>query len=92
MGNPSLEWKPAAFHQYPRSGAKVMGYAVRTDRYHYIEWLDRQSDDCVLARELYDHGQDELENVNVADDPRYAAAVENLHDTLRAGWRAAVPD
>ena len=54
-------WKAAAFSQYPRakSGSRhtgrgaVMGYAVRTDRYRYVEWQKAESGD-VLARELYD--------------------------------------
>ena len=64
LANPDLPWKAAAFSQYPRGN--VMGYAVRTERYRYIEWRDRNSQ-AVQARELYDHATDAQENVNAVE-------------------------
>ena len=61
---PDLSWKTAAFSQYPRDG--VMGYAMRTERYRYVEWRDKVTGN-VRARELYDHDMDAMENVNIAD-------------------------
>ena len=43
-----------------------MGYAMRTDRYRYIEWQDRRTRE-VVATELYDHDSDPQENTNIAD-------------------------
>ncbi len=71
---PELPWKPAAFSQYPRGD--VMGYAMRTDRYRYVEW--RQSGTATpRARELYDHAGDAGENTNIIDraDPAVVAAL-----------------
>ena len=90
LADPQRSWKPAAFNQYPRLGDKVMGYALRTDRFRYVEWCDRTTGET-LARELYDHGNDPQENVNVAEREAYAADVERLSAMLAAGWKAALP-
>jgi len=84
MEEPDRPWKEAAFSQYPRG--KVMGYTMRTDRYRYTEWINRQSGD-VRARELYDHQGDPQENVNAIDLPRYAEDVKKLEATMRQGWK-----
>lgn len=62
--------KQAAFSQFPRlhAGKNYMGYAMRTDRYRYIEWLDAVNGE-VVARELYDHAVDPDENENRALAP-----------------------
>ena len=88
LDDPSRAWKPAAFNQYPRGG--VMGYAMRTDRYRYVEWRKRDGGE-VLARELYDHEGDPGEDVNAAASPDNAGTLERLSAELSAGWRAALP-
>ncbi|MBI1355213.1 MAG: sulfatase-like hydrolase/transferase [Acidobacteria bacterium] len=93
--DPSREWKSAAFSQFPRpwSNATVweqMGYSLRTDRYRYTEWVDRQRK--VVARELYDHRQDPAETLNIAERPDAAEAVAACSKQLAAGWRAALPE
>jgi arylsulfatase A-like enzyme len=84
---PGRSWKSAAFSQYPRGN--VMGYAMRTARYRYVEWQDRGSQH-VRARELYDHSDDSQENVNIVGsaDP---ALVKTLSDQLAKGWVHALP-
>ena len=62
LADPGRPWKKAAFSQFPRAlrGARhrgrgdIMGNAIRTNRYRYIEWRQGESDE-LLARELYDH-------------------------------------
>lgn len=93
MQDPDRSWKEAAFSQYPRG--KVMGYTMRTDRYRYTEWIDRQyilTDQGlsqareVKARELYDHQEDPQENVNAINLPGYAEDVKKLEATMERGW------
>ena len=71
--------KTAAFSQYPRGD--VMGNAVRTDRYRYVEWMGEDRE--VQARELYDHNADPAENVNVAADPEWSQTVKKMQERLR---------
>jgi iduronate 2-sulfatase len=88
LKNPELSWKKAAFSQYPRG--KVMGYSMRTKRFRYTEWKNRETGE-VQARELYDHLKDPQENVNVAAQPEYKQDVQRLGRMLKSGWRAALP-
>jgi hypothetical protein len=90
IADPDRAWKAAAFSQYPRQNGRVMGYTMRTQRYRYTEWLDRGTRE-VLARELYDHQEDPLENVNRAVDAASAEQVQALAEQLRCGWRGATP-
>ena len=99
MSNPNRAWKKAAFSQFPRDrtgrrhrgAGDVMGYALRTDRFRYVEWREGRSGP-VLARELYDHRADPTEARNVADQARYRGDLAGLELQLAAGWRAALPN
>src|SRR5262249_45009529 len=75
--------KEAAFSQFPRNhaGRDYMGYAMRTDRYRYVEWLDAVSGD-VVAQELYDHQHDDAENENIAQSSEHAALLARLGEQM----------
>lgn len=97
MDNPDQPWKPAVFSQFLREGIWIapdgieyMGYAVRTDRYRYVVWIDRETGQ-LTASELYDHQMDPDENVNLAERPEYAETLAELEALRQAGWRAALP-
>ena len=67
----------AAFQVYPRAPKEhgpLLGQAVRTDRWRYVEWQKR-SDGAIVARELYDMRDDPEETVNRAADPSLADVV-----------------
>lgn len=88
VANPARPWKPAAFSQYPRGD--MMGYALRTDRYRYVEWV-KKSSGAVEGRELYDHQSDPDENANVAAQAANQELIAKLSGQLKAGWKAALP-
>ena len=93
LDEPGRPWKKAVFSQTARKHkkhGKVMGRAVRTRRYRYIEWRQQETDK-LIARELYDHQADSREMANVAGKPQYAEAVSKLSETLKKGWKAALP-
>lgn len=90
---PKTQWKAAAFSQYPRGGKEtgpLMGYAVRTERYRYVEWRKRGGTE-VVARELYDHQADPNEDRNVAGDAANKKVIEELEKRLAAGWKENAP-
>lgn len=111
----TAEWRDAAFMQYAAcmhdeqqvwhdacadpDEPRVMGYAMRTRRWRYIEWVRFNKTAAapvwseVLGTELYDHtAADSVENAaeaaNVVAEPSLAETVTALSKQLRAGWRA----
>jgi arylsulfatase A-like enzyme len=95
LQDPQHTWKPAAFSQYPRGGKEIaqslMGYSMRTDRYRFTRWVQKNDHSKVDAVELYDHATDPRENVNIANEPQNAALVAQLTEQWLKGWRGAVP-
>jgi hypothetical protein len=63
-----------------------MGYSMRTERYRFTRWLDPRGRE--VARELYDHAEDPLENENVAGRPEHERLVQDLTRQLEASWKA----
>jgi arylsulfatase A-like enzyme/GH35 family endo-1,4-beta-xylanase len=60
--------KQFAMSQYPRG--KIMGYALRDDRYRYVAWYRDSKgkhpiETDILAKELYDYKKDPLETANI---------------------------
>ena len=95
LENPDRSWKGAAFSQIPRpyladQDWEQMGRSIRTDRYRYTEWVNR--DGSVAERELYDLETAPWETVNLAADVQYGSLVNSLSNRLRAGWRAELPN
>jgi arylsulfatase A-like enzyme len=78
--------KDEAFSQFPRkhAGKDFMGYAMRTDQYRYVEWLDAVSGE-IVEREIYDHATDPEENTNLANEPSLEAVVASLSERM---WSA----
>jgi iduronate 2-sulfatase len=93
LDNPKRAWKAAAFSQYPRNvkGRKLMGYSMRTDRYRFTVWVDREDHSKIDAKELYDHQIDPQENVNISNLPANAALVATLMEQWKKGWQGAKP-
>lgn len=97
MKLPSGRVKRAAISQFPRGtgGGPAMGYAYRSDRYRYVEWVRKnfrkgETEGPVIARELYDYREDPLETVNLAEDPRYAEAASRMQKIAEGGWQGLV--
>ena len=94
IDDPKRPWKSAAFSQYPRPGRRsgtgsLMGYSMRTDRYRFTVWVDREAPSQIEDIELYDHRSDPQENSNVAGEPSQRARVEELTAQWRRGWAGA---
>jgi arylsulfatase A-like enzyme len=97
MADSQRPWKSAVFSQFLREGIWVapdgieyMGFAVRTERYRYVRWVNWETGETV-AHELYDHREDPGENRNLAGQPGYDEILDRLEAVEEAGWRAARP-
>ena len=101
LKDPHREWKSAIFSQFHRrpritpDGQRYMGYGMRTERYHYIDWYYWDNEEKVplgfVSSELYDHENDPDENNNIAGNEVNKELVKALHKQLLAGWREALP-
>lgn len=69
---------------------RLMGYAMRTERYRLVVWKDYTDSNAVpIFIELYDHKKDPDETRNIAEErPK---AVERLMEKFNAGWKASAP-
>ena len=85
LNNKDETVKDVAFSQYPRDN-EVMGYAMRTDQYRYMEWTQAETRK-VFAKELYDHYNDSQENKNIASTAS-AELLDKLSKQLNNGWQA----
>jgi arylsulfatase A-like enzyme len=103
LENPDRKWKTAAYSQFllGRYGrtktikGEQMGYAIRTERYRYVEWYnwlkDEKKKGDFICRELFDHKTDPQENVNLANEPEFKETVELISQQLKKGWRYSKP-
>ena len=82
-------------------GENVMGYSIRVDLCHFIEWYGFNRTNAtpdwndIWGTELYIHTEPVVffndENVNQAGQPEMKAVVEDLRQMIRAGWRTLQP-
>ena len=87
LNDPNRPWKPAAFSEYPKGG--YQGTAMRTDRYRYVRWLDKQGQ--VAAEELYHHQADPAENENLAGKAENRELLDQLARQMSELAKAPVP-
>jgi uncharacterized sulfatase len=80
LDKPQQSFKEAALTQVRHGTAKepVMGYAIRTERYRYIEWNEGRQ-----GAELYDHEHDPQEITNLADREEHRALRGELSALLK---------
>ena len=85
---PQRSWKEAVFAQFPRYVKRqlLMGETVRTQRYRYTAWVGNDTGQTVV-QELYDHENDPIEAVNVAENRDYLIQLERHEELRKLGWR-----
>ncbi len=83
LGNPDARVQTGIMNHY---GSNNYGYAYRTERYRFTEWIS--SSGTVLARELYDYETDPMETVNLAVYPEYEALMYQFSVASRSSGEA----
>lgn len=90
---PNRVWKNAAFTYVSRPRERgnskfgdlnTLGRTVFDGRWRYTEWHDN-------SVELYDHASDPSEYRNLASYSEHSAQLTLMKQTLRDGWKAALP-
>jgi arylsulfatase A-like enzyme len=79
LENPERSVKDAAFSQYPAKG--TMGYSIRTERYRFTEWQNRQTG-RIEAQAFFDYVSDPDETENRIDHPEYTRVIQKLKTLL----------
>jgi arylsulfatase A-like enzyme len=105
MVNNKVKVKDFSVSQYPRklkkeeqkslgyANNKLMGYAMRTEKYRYVLWMsdftsnEPYSAKKVYASELYDYEKDPLEKVNVVKDKKYATTAKEMNAKMLAFFK-----
>lgn len=64
-----------------------LGYSFRTERYRYIEWINKKG--TIEAIDLYDYEKDPQERVNIAQNPENKKLIQQLAASLREEARGA---
>ncbi len=77
---PEEKIREGALSQYPRR--QYMGYSLRTSRYRYTKWVDKDTKAHYTA-ELYDYETDPLETVNQAGNAEYVQIKNELDSIVR---------
>jgi hypothetical protein len=75
LNDPAATVKTSAFTQLRRNDFD--GYAIRTDRFRYIQWEQGRR-----GEQLFDLQADPHETKNLASDPVYAQTVAELKQRL----------
>jgi len=69
---------------------RLMGYAMRTDRYRFVIWKDYTDPIAApLFLELYDHEKDPTETKNIA--AQHPDITRNLLAQFNTGWQGNLP-
>ncbi len=83
LNDPSVSVQHGVITHY---ASGIYGYAYRTERYRYTEWIDVFG--IIQARELYDYEQDPMETINLAGEPGYAGLIYQFSRSMRDAGEA----
>lgn len=87
LDDPTQTWKRASFTQTAPGPAFPLVSkceAIRTDRYHYNYW-------GAYGEELYDRQTDPNEWTNLAGNPNYTSALNQMRTIRQEGWQNSKP-
>jgi len=77
LKDPAVKIKDFSISQFPRGN--IMGYALRTPRYRYVEWRKKGE---IQDIELYDYEKDPLETASLHSNPEYKTELKKLQKQM----------
>jgi len=80
-------WALTQVTRRTKNGGSIFGYALRTQRWRYIEWHRGRQ-----GRELYDHEHDPLEQTNLAMGPAQSDRIQKLSAQIKAAVADTFPE
>ena len=90
LRDPAVKVREVATTLYKSTGKKgAFGYSCRSERYRYIEWINRYTGKLV-GQDLFDYEKDPHESQNLVTNPEYAQVLKEMKDKLHkdtAGWK-----
>lgn len=84
LKDPNGSFRDFALSRYPRGS--TIGYSMRTDRWRYTEWINRDSRK-IMFRELFDHQGTQRSLKNLAGDQEQRERVASLSKKLNSAHR-----
>ena len=85
LNNPDIFKERVVYSIWPISRQDykktIMGYAAKTERYNYIEWIKMNSGD-IVGKEFFDRKKDPYETINLVEDGQYAETIAFLSEKL----------
>ena len=85
LNNPDIYKERVVYSIWPISRQDykktIMGYAAKTERYNYIEWIKMNSGD-IVGKEFFDRKKDPYETINLVEDGQYAETIAFLSEKL----------
>ena len=91
--DPAAAYRDHVIHVYPRS--KLLGRAIRTDRYRLVEWKEIGADTSTAEWELYDYQSDPGETKNLAaENPEIVKELQAMlatHPEAKPQIRTSAP-
>ena len=87
LNNPDIFKERVVYSIWPISRQDykktIMGYAAKTERYNYIEWIKMNSGD-IVGKEFFDRKKDPYETINLVEDGQYTETIAFLAEKLSA--------
>lgn len=85
LNNPDIFKERVVYSIWPISRQDykktIMGYAAKTERYNYIEWIKMNSGD-IVGKEFFDRKKDPYETINLVEDGQYTETIAFLAEKL----------
>lgn len=79
LKDPEVRVRDHAYHAYPRQRGKLIGQAIRTERYRMVKWTNPEDPSVEPIYELYDYVDDYLETKNfAAEKPEVVRELEGI--------------